>query len=187
MTDELIDTVTVMFHVADLRDYQDERIKAALLPGGEGFVLYQPMQPYFMYANSDDLKKFKHTIDGAPNAHKAAANRVCNKPADQRIKEVTYMFPDDMTCNQKYFNDEDEPEFLQNKFVMFKTECGEVGNKKIFQQCAYVSWEFVIEREARVLKTKKKKKKQDRGDEVAEAMKGMLEMSMENWQLILAP
>ena len=92
MTDELIDTVTVMFQVADLRDYQDERIKAGLLPGGEGFVLYQPKQPYFMYANSDDLTKFKHTISGALNAHKAAANRVCNKPADQRIKEVMYIF-----------------------------------------------------------------------------------------------
>jgi hypothetical protein len=93
--------------------------------------------------------------------HYAAANGVSKKPEAQRVKEVAYLFPDSLTCHQKYINDPDEPQFLTDKFVCVKTECG-----TMFQYCTYVRWDFVIDGEARVLTIKTKKKK-NRDDEVA--------------------
>jgi uncharacterized protein YutD len=49
----------------------------------------------------------------------------------------------------------------------------------MFQYCAYVCCDFVIDREAQVLTIKTKKKK-NWDDKVAKAMQGMAKMGMED-------
>lgn len=73
-------------------------------------------------------------------------------------------------CSQKYFNDDNDLEFLQNKFVIIKINCRMIDDtpsgKNIVQSCAYVSWQVVVDRGGWVLK----KKKKDLHGKVAEAM-----------------
>jgi hypothetical protein len=177
MPKELIDTLTVMLSVPDVRDYQQSKYSAKLLPGGEGIVITKPRQPLFLYCRSDDLAKFKHVIPGAEFAHKAAANKVCDKAANEQLKEVVLYFPDGMICNQKYFNDEDEPDSLEATFMVISTAIGtRADGKEVLQHCSYVRWDFVIDGEARVLNYKKKK---SHHEEVAAAMlQGMASLNI---------
>ena len=153
---ELVDALTIYKPIYDARDFKSKKIKASLLSDGTGIVFTEPSLPFFFTSEITQM----HELEGRSSCastlrkHTVVANAIKGN-IHRQTKEVTLLFPDGMTCNNRHFNGNPN-EFsrgLKSNFRMLEVQIDQDLHTNYMDKCNYVFWKVVIDGEAQIMET----------------------------------
>jgi hypothetical protein len=148
----VVDKLTIYKPIFDMDDYDLLIYKASLTKGGVGITITEPTIPGYLWKNPS---KIQALIDA--DHDKCSKSELTYKTIRMDMKEnrehrshdVTYYFPEDMTCNNRHFNgskkNDGEKQELFTEMFVYELELGldEEGNT-ITQFCPFVVWRMAI-------------------------------------------
>jgi hypothetical protein len=178
----IVSKLTIYLPITDLRDFTEkQRFKASLLENFDGVRITMPTMPSYLM-QAEDIESL-HAQEGTnkcwptERSHKVLGVAL-EANESQQTKQVTYRFPDGMTCNNKLFNDDVGDDYklaanLRFKEVIIGKGAGGVDVKQL---CPLVFWQIAIDSETPNLETKKAASDND----FAKAMERMSNMMLNN-------
>jgi hypothetical protein len=168
----LVAKLTLYLPFSDVHDYKEKKFKATLLRDMSGVVVTMPTVATFLFNNVAEL----HALEGTEvcrateRSHKVVGVLIKGNNMAQ-LKEVTYLFPKGMTCNNKLFNQTVSGDLkLSNNLRFLQTVEG-----TITQMNPFIFWEMAIDGETRRLETSSSA---DDEDAINKAMKRMSNMNI---------
>jgi hypothetical protein len=171
---QLIDALVIFKPIFDVRDAKGKnKIRASMLPDGDGIVVTEPTLPTFMMEMTNEM----HALEGEDNgcvptyqAHRVAVTDI-KKSAGRQTKEVVLRFPDGIRCKMEHFNGKKDGLKLSNNLRILPGELGTGGADTTF---AYIFWKLPIDEKQRLLQ----EEAEDSDDDLDEALLRMSKMSV---------
>lgn len=157
----VVDKLSIMKPIFDMDDFDLKLYSARLNDGGTGIIVTEPTIPGYLWRNPTKIQEL--VDDGAPGG-------ICKKTEltfktiridmkknrEYRTHEVTYFFPNGVTCNNELFNGSstkgrrsDHFE-LDTEMFVYEVELGkDQDDNDIVQYCPFIVWRMAIDGAAR--------------------------------------
>jgi hypothetical protein len=157
----VVDKLSIMKPIFDMDDFDLKLYSARLNDGGTGIIVTEPTIPGYLWRNPAKIQEL--VDDGAPGG-------ICKKTEltyktiridmkknrEYRSHEVTYFFPQGVTCNNELFNGSstkgrrsDHFE-LDTEMFVYEVELGkDQDDNDIVQFCPFIVWRMAIDGAAR--------------------------------------
>jgi hypothetical protein len=179
VTKQVVDKLSIYKPIFDIVDYQKGRYSARLSHDGRALMITEPVVADFLWSDPETIQKL---VDrGGPlcqttdRSYKIAATRIVEN-TEQQVAEARYKFPDDITCNNEFFNQDangappGNPYKLVSKMVLQKRQLGvdNVGNP-LFSFMPFVVWKVAIDGDD----SRTSAKKDDPNSGLSDALSGL--------------
>jgi hypothetical protein len=152
----VVDKLTIYKPIFDMDDYDLKLYKAYLTKNGTGITITEPTIPGYLWKNAT---KIQETIDQDSRSLCQKSEITfktirmhLKKNKEYRSHDVTYYFPQDITCNNRYFNgskktDGEKQELITDMFVYDLPLGKDSSEDDIIQYCPYIVWRMAIDGE----------------------------------------
>lgn len=147
---QLLDVVTIIMPLQDMRDAMKKKITASLLHDGSGMVITVPSVPSYLIHKVDalhGLEAAKNKCEKTGNAHKALANAIKTNP-ERSIKKIILKFPLGVKCKTEFFNHKDLYKLKLNiRLLKDNVDMGSGTNIEVTN--CFIFWKLVVDQETR--------------------------------------
>ena len=137
---EMVEAVTILKPIYDMRDTRNKSITATLLEDGSGIRVREPTVPSYLLDGphgSCRLSKIAHAV---------VVKRIKKKNGARQFKTVILRFPEGTTCSNDHFNKK-ASRFLNNNIGFKELELnGKDSSKTLMESSvAFMTWKLAID------------------------------------------
>jgi hypothetical protein len=154
---ELVSKFSFYLPINNIHDYTGGKSKATLIHGMEAVIISMRTVPYCFSKNVHDLHALEEGTDLCPaikRFHKVVGTAIKSNNTKQ-AKQVTYQFPESMTCNNNHWNNSSGDLKLWNILCFLLVKAGKnVDGRKMTQVMPFIFWSLLIDGKTCHLETK---------------------------------
>jgi hypothetical protein len=141
---EMVESVTILKPIFDMRDAKNKNITATLLGDGSGIRVSEPTVPSCLLDGPHGdcrLSKIAHAV-----VAKSIKKKEAGLARTRQFKTVILRFPDGKTCNSKHFNKKGT-HFLNNNIEVKGLDIKGKDPKKILMESkvAFMTWKVAVD------------------------------------------
>jgi hypothetical protein len=137
---EMVECVTILKPIYDIRDVRNKRITATLLQDGSGIRVSEPTVPFYL------LDCPHGSCERSKIAHAVVVKKIKSKNTTRQFKTVILQFPQVMTCNNKCFNKKGSNFLLNNiDFKALELKGKDQRVTLVESKVAYLTWKVATD------------------------------------------
>ncbi len=150
----VMDKLTIMKPIFDMKDYDKKHYKARLTQQGDGIIITEPTIPAYLWENPVEIQELVDDdyvlCEATLRTYKTIRTDMKKHKPQSLTQDITYLFPDSITCNNEFFNklNRRNSQFeLDMEMVVFQQELKEKDHRGhlAIEYLPFVVWKLAID------------------------------------------